>query len=101
MKVHRRAALGVLGTLGAASWPSRSLQAQLPAAIPPAPAVPYPSAVRGRMTGAKAAVQALCAEGVPCVFGVPGAQNNDFWDAFSAPTQYQLSFKNCWITLVR
>ncbi len=81
MKVHRRAALGVLGTLGATAWPSRSSQAQLPPAIPPTPRVPYASAVHGRMTGAKAAVQALCAEGVPCVFGVPGAQNNDFWDA--------------------
>lgn len=81
MKVNRRAALSVLGTLGASAWPSRSSQAQLPPAIEPVPALPYASAVHGRMTGAKAAVQALCAEGVPCVFGVPGAQNNEFWDA--------------------
>lgn len=33
------------------------------------------------MTGAKAAVMALCCEGVRCVFGVPGAHNNEFWDA--------------------
>ena len=33
------------------------------------------------MTGAKAAVAALQCEGVPCVFGIPGAQNNEFWDA--------------------
>ena len=25
--------------------------------------------------------RAICLEGVPCVFGVPGAQNNEFWDA--------------------
>ena len=33
------------------------------------------------MTGALAAASALECEGVPCVFGVPGAQNNEFWDA--------------------
>ena len=37
--------------------------------------------VRGRMTGARAAVAALLCERTPCVFGVPGAQNNEFWDA--------------------
>ena len=36
------------------------------------------------MTGAQAAAAALCCEGVPCVFGVPGAQNNEFWDAMKA-----------------
>jgi acetolactate synthase-1/2/3 large subunit len=33
------------------------------------------------MTGAKAATVALCSQGVRCVFGVPGAQNNELWDA--------------------
>lgn len=32
------------------------------------------------MSGAKAAVSALCNEGVRCVFGIPGAQSNEFWD---------------------
>ena len=36
------------------------------------------------MTGAQAAVAALCRECVPCVFGVPGAQNNEFWDAMKS-----------------
>lgn len=40
--------------------------------------------VRGRMTGAQAGAAALCLEGVSCVFGVPGAQNNEFWDAMKA-----------------
>ena len=40
--------------------------------------------VRGRMTGAQAAAAALACECVPCVFGIPGAQNNELWDAFKA-----------------
>jgi acetolactate synthase-1/2/3 large subunit len=40
--------------------------------------------VQGKMTGAQAAAAALACEGVPCVFGIPGAQNNEFWDALKA-----------------
>ncbi|MDG3002802.1 thiamine pyrophosphate-binding protein [Paludisphaera mucosa] len=40
--------------------------------------------VRGRMTGAQAAAAAIRCEGTPCVFGIPGAQNNELWDAFKA-----------------
>ena len=40
--------------------------------------------VHGKMTGAQAAAAALCCEGVRCVFGIPGAQNNEFWDALKA-----------------
>ena len=36
------------------------------------------------MTGAQAAAAALVCEAAPCVFGVPGAQNNDFWDAMKS-----------------
>jgi acetolactate synthase I/II/III large subunit len=36
------------------------------------------------MTGAQAAAAALACEGVRCVFGIPGAQNNEFWDALKA-----------------
>ena len=32
------------------------------------------------MTGACALVEALLAEGVSCVFGIPGAQENELWD---------------------
>ena len=40
--------------------------------------------VHGKMTGAQAAAAALWCHGVPCVFGVPGAQNNELWDALKA-----------------
>ncbi len=40
--------------------------------------------VHGKMTGAQAAAAALTCEGVRCVFGIPGAQNNEFWDALKA-----------------
>ena len=83
--VNRRTAMGALGAIGAvAATSSTSALAQVPS-IPP---LPTPHAhrghgrgVRGRMTGAKAAVSALQCECVPCVFGIPGAQNNEFWDA--------------------
>jgi acetolactate synthase-1/2/3 large subunit len=38
--------------------------------------------VFGRMTGAEALVEALITEGVGCVFGIPGAQENELWDTF-------------------
>ncbi len=40
--------------------------------------------VQGKMTGAQAAAAALCCHEVRCVFGIPGAQNNEFWDALKA-----------------
>ncbi|OJW12676.1 MAG: thiamine pyrophosphate-binding protein [Planctomycetales bacterium 71-10] len=40
--------------------------------------------VRGRMTGAQAAAAAIRCECTPTVFGIPGAQNNELWDAFKA-----------------
>ncbi len=36
--------------------------------------------VSGRMTGARALVETLLAEGTGCVFGIPGAQENELWD---------------------
>jgi acetolactate synthase I/II/III large subunit len=42
------------------------------------------SGVQGKMTGAQAAAAALLCQGVRCVFGIPGAQNNELWDAFKA-----------------
>jgi acetolactate synthase-1/2/3 large subunit len=36
------------------------------------------------MTGAQAVAAALQCECVPCVFGIPGAQNNELWDALKA-----------------
>jgi acetolactate synthase-1/2/3 large subunit len=42
------------------------------------------SGVQGKMTGAQAVAAALCCQGVRCVFGIPGAQNNELWDALKA-----------------
>src|SRR5262245_26909948 len=40
--------------------------------------------VEGHMTGAKAVVETLIQEGCECVFGIPGAQENELWDAMKA-----------------
>ncbi|MBY0458811.1 MAG: twin-arginine translocation signal domain-containing protein, partial [Gemmataceae bacterium] len=42
----------------------------------------HPGWVFGRMTGAEALCAALQAEGVGCVYGIPGAQENELWDTF-------------------
>jgi acetolactate synthase I/II/III large subunit len=36
--------------------------------------------VSGHMTGAAALVETLLKEGVECVYGIPGAQDNELWD---------------------
>jgi acetolactate synthase-1/2/3 large subunit len=36
------------------------------------------------MTGAKALVETLIAEGTTCVFGIPGAQQNEIWDVMKS-----------------
>ncbi len=82
LNLSRREALGVLGTVGAvATLAPGSARADLTPALPPQGPRP---AVQGRLTGAQAAVAALCSESIPCVFGVPGAQNNEFWDAMKS-----------------
>ena len=83
MDLTRRTALSLLGAAGAAAVAAAPAGAQdeLPPAIPVEPLLGSHGGVYGRMTGAKAAVGALCAGGAACVFGVPGAQNNEFWDA--------------------
>jgi acetolactate synthase-1/2/3 large subunit len=43
-----------------------------------------PGWVCGHLTGAQALVEALLAEGTDCVFGIPGAQCNEFWDAMKS-----------------
>ena len=37
-----------------------------------------------RLPKAQAVAASLACEGVPCVFGIPGAQNNELWDALKA-----------------
>jgi acetolactate synthase-1/2/3 large subunit len=40
--------------------------------------------VRGHLTGAEAVVETLKAEGADCIFGIPGAQENELWDAMKS-----------------
>lgn len=40
--------------------------------------------VTGNMTGAQALVETLMQECVQCVFGIPGAQENELWDALKS-----------------
>jgi acetolactate synthase-1/2/3 large subunit len=55
--------------------------AALPAAGPAEAKPAEPDGdVSGKMTGAHALVEALQTEGVACVFGIPGAQENELWD---------------------
>jgi len=42
----------------------------------------HPGWVFGRMTGAQALTEALLLEGTGCVYGIPGAQENELWDTF-------------------
>ncbi|MCE9565420.1 MAG: thiamine pyrophosphate-binding protein [Planctomycetes bacterium] len=42
----------------------------------------HPGWVFGRMTGAEALTESLLTEGVGCVYGIPGAQENELWDTF-------------------
>jgi len=93
--MKRRAALGAIGSAGwsASTALARAGQLQPPNPTVGAPSDPPPHAfgiqevpgvVRGRMTGALAAARAFECMGAPCVFGVPGAQNNEFWDALKS-----------------
>ena len=43
--------------------------------------VKHDGKVVGLMSGARALVETLLAEGCECVFGIPGAQENELWDA--------------------
>jgi len=67
--VLKATAAGCLATAAAALAPAES-EARVTAG----------GAVAGSMTGARALVEALLAEGVDCVFGIPGAQENELWD---------------------
>ncbi|MCI0376754.1 MAG: thiamine pyrophosphate-binding protein [Gemmataceae bacterium] len=43
-----------------------------------------PGWVTGKMTGADALIETLIQEGADCVFGIPGAQQNELWDAMKS-----------------
>ena len=55
-------------------------------AAPAAPAEPehQPGWVIGKMTGAEALVETLIQEQTLCVFGIPGAQENELWDTMKS-----------------
>ncbi|WP_165221432.1 thiamine pyrophosphate-binding protein [Aquisphaera insulae] len=85
-KLNRREAIGSFGLSSAAL-----AAAALDAAVNPAKAdhvqlgrTARRQGVVGKMTGAQAVAAALRCEQVRCVFGIPGAQNNELWDAFKA-----------------
>jgi acetolactate synthase-1/2/3 large subunit len=77
--MNRRQVLGVLGAIGAAATLVGERTAEAAS-----PGISSRRRVGGHMSGAKAAVAALCNEGVRCVFGIPGAQSNEFWDAMKS-----------------
>jgi acetolactate synthase I/II/III large subunit len=52
--------------------------------VPVAEAGRASTAVSGPMTGAVALVETLILEGTRCVYGIPGAQENELWDAFKS-----------------
>ncbi len=43
-----------------------------------------PGWVEGKLTGAQAVIETLCQEGADCVYGIPGAQENELWDAMKS-----------------
>jgi acetolactate synthase-1/2/3 large subunit len=43
-----------------------------------------PGWVEGKMTGATSVVETLIQEGCECVYGIPGAQENELWDAMKS-----------------
>jgi acetolactate synthase-1/2/3 large subunit len=65
------AAGGVLAANAAPAGPIARVQAER-----------HPGWVFGRMTGAEALTEALLLEGTACVYGIPGAQENELWDVF-------------------
>src|SRR5438105_4029427 len=73
----RRDLLKVLAAQCVASLPAGSADAGL---VRRAPA----GWVSGPMTGAEAVVETLLQEGTECVFGIPGAQQNELWDTMKS-----------------
>lgn len=76
--LSRRDALKALGAGGAlATVPPSVAQAGLRRPAPP-------GWVTGHLTGAEALVETLIQEGTACVFGIPGAQQNELWDTMKS-----------------
>jgi acetolactate synthase-1/2/3 large subunit len=60
------------------------IQGQVVAVAGPLHLHEQPGTVSGLLTGARAVVETLQAEGVECVYGIPGAQENELWDAMKS-----------------
>jgi acetolactate synthase-1/2/3 large subunit len=71
MNVNRRDLLKLAGAGCVVGLPGVAADASLRQA---------PVGVQGHMTGAEALVETLIQEGVECVYGIPGAQENELWD---------------------
>lgn len=67
---------------GAAVAGSLLLASRVPAQV--APPRRNPGWIEGKMTGAQAVVEALIQEGCECVYGIPGAQENELWDVMKS-----------------
>lgn len=54
--------------------------------VPASAGVVRPAAgwIEGKMNGAMAVVETLVQEGCECVYGIPGAQENELWDAMKS-----------------
>lgn len=73
----------VLKTVAAAGCLA-ALPPSSPAALRRVSAEQQAGWVAGHMTGAQALVETLILEGTSCVYGIPGAQNNELWDAMKS-----------------
>jgi acetolactate synthase-1/2/3 large subunit len=82
-QMNRRELLGVCTALGAAAALSSERNESRADHVELGRYVKH-GGVTGKLTGAQAIAATLWCEGVPCVFGVPGAQNNELWDALKA-----------------
>ena len=60
------------------------LSAQTVAAAGPLHLHETPGTISGLHTGARALVDTLLAEGVECIYGIPGAQENELWDTMKS-----------------
>ena len=75
--VSRRTALKTFALTGLAALPGPDAEAGLLRRS-------HDGNVRGKLTGAQALVEALISEHTGCVFGIPGAQENELWDAMKS-----------------
>lgn len=80
--ISRRGLMQGVALAGSAALASS--QAQPVAAGPLARRRTPPDWIVGKLTGAQAIAEALKVEGTGCVYGIPGAQENELWDEFKA-----------------